>query len=983
MKLDNFLSNYLTFPKPGNKNTAELKLKQWLDLPSAVSDRKLNEFIAGSIQNKKLLSLLQSVFGNSPFLTQAIMKNKKFFSDICTNGFDNEFDKLIASVKNTDFIEISKSDLTKEVRHLKLKCSLLVALADITNHWSLEKVTNRLSDFAEAIVNLCINFILTEAGKNKQVKIQNPSNPSEGSGLVILAVGKLGSRELNYSSDIDLIILYDDIKKFHVGKSSVSQFFVNLAHDLSALLQNRTIDGYVFRTDLRLRPDPGATPPAISIASAKHYYETVGQNWERAAMIKARPIAGDMEAGKKFVQFLGQNYIWRKYLDFASIQDIHSIKRQIDSKVGKLPKNLEGYNVKLGHGGIREIEFFVQTQQLIWGGKQKELQIAHTCEALIALEKAGKIDKKTKNEMISAYEFYRQVEHRLQMIDDQQTHSLPENEEKLKELAIFLNFKNTKEFVDKLKETIFTVKGHYSHLFEQSPSLASEIPGITGSLVFTGIENDPETLNTLSRMGFSDPARISEIVRGWHHGRRNATKPKRVREILTELMPVLLKSFADSINPDSAFIKFDEFLTRLPGGVQFFSMCYSNTQILSLIAEIMGGYPFIADNLSRKPELLEYVLSGEFYDTLPDRNRLEKTLALLLKQATSLEEVLNLARVWAHERQFRVGVQLIKGKITCEEANTNLSNIADTVLTGIFDHVKKYFEKQNGKLAEGSYAVIAMGKLGGHELTFGSDIDFVFVYDNVDNGKGKKNKLSPSEYYTRLTHRYIHAINSLTEQGRLYEADTRLRPSGHGGPLVPSLEAFGNYYDKSAWSWELMALNRARVLRANEGVKKKLEKLIKEKLVQKRDKKKLLKNIIDMKDRVEKTHGSINMFNIKYVPGGLVDLEYIVHTLQLLHAHKNPQILASNTHEAIKKLAQRKIIKSHEGKILADATTLFHSVQSVLRLTGNDKPEIANMSEAMGKILAQATGSKNFAELKKNLEKSQKSVQKLFKYYIS
>jgi glutamate-ammonia-ligase adenylyltransferase len=870
----------------------------------------------------------------------------------------------------------------KEIRVTKLRCALLTAIADITQNWNLDTVTSNLSRFADRAVDICVSFLITSASKNQQIDLPNKASPQEGCGLVVLALGKLGSKELNYSSDIDLVIFYDEKNNNYRGRTPISQFYVNITHELSNLLQSRTVDGYVFRTDLRLRPDPGATAVAVSISAAMHYYETVGQNWERAAMIKSRFISGDREASDKLIIFLNK-YVWRKYLDFTSIEDIHSIKRQIDSKIGELPKNLYSYNIKLGHGGIREIEFFVQTQQLIWGGRETELQVSDTCKALKLLEEKKQISKKARNQMTESYRLYRHIEHRLQMVADMQTHSLPDSPEKMEEFAIFCGYENSNKLIKELTDAISKVKRHYSKLFEHSPALSSTDPGFGGSLIFTGTENHPETLKTLKRMGFKSPEVISETVRGWHHGRRRGTRTKKAREILTEIMPSLLKSFSQTINPDTAFAKFDEFLSKLPAGIQLFSLCHANPQILDLIADIMGGYPYLAGSLSRTPSLLEYVLTTEFYKKIPDEKILKEALEKRLSKIDDIEDMLNTCRIWANDRQFRVGVQMIKNKISANKACAHLSAIANVVLETLYEKIEKHFAEQHNPATGYDFAAIVMGKLGSYELTFGSDIDIVFVFRKNESIKKKETiDLSPNEYFARLGRRYIGSINSLTNEGKLYEVDTRLRPSGSDGPLVPSLESYSHYFDESAWSWELMALTRARVLFAPCDFKKKLEKIINEKLTKKQLEEKLKRKIDDIRQRVVKKHGTNNPFYIKHALGGLMDLEYIIQFLQLLHAYKKPQILTPKTSTSIHLLEKHKILSKKEAQILEESFLLYQNVQSVLRLMDSDKAQEKDMTDGMKKILAKTTNSKNFYELKKSLEKSQENVQKLYGKYL-
>jgi len=382
-----------------------------------------------------------------------------------------------------------------------------------------------LSRFADAAIGSAVRHLLRSAMAAGSFEPPDPDDPERDSGLIVLGLGKLGGGELNYSSDVDLILLYDASLTPLRDREGARDFFARLARGLVRILDERTGDGYVFRTDLRLRPDPRSTPLAMSVAAALTYYESVGQNWERAALIKARPVAGDRLAGSRFLLEL-QPFVWRRNLDFAAIADIHSIKRQIQAHRGGGRIAVEGHDIKIGRGGIREIEFFAQTQQLIWGGRQRELRTATTCGALQRLATAGHIANATAETLIEDYRFLRRVEHHLQMIDDQQTHRLPADAAGLAHLATFLGYDGADRFVSDLRHHLGSVEGHYAGLFEEAPSLAGP-----GNLVFTGTEDDPETLATLARLGFTDPERIAGMVRGWHHGRMRATRSQRAREI--------------------------------------------------------------------------------------------------------------------------------------------------------------------------------------------------------------------------------------------------------------------------------------------------------------------------------------------------------------------------------------------------------------------------------------------------------------------
>ncbi|HSR55629.1 MAG TPA: glutamine-synthetase adenylyltransferase, partial [Alphaproteobacteria bacterium] len=525
---------------------------------------------------------------------------------IVEDGPDEAFEAALAAIDDTGLGE----DLTRRLRIARRRAALAIAIADITGHWRLEQVTGALSRFADESVTAALRALLREAVRNGELEVTDPEAPDREAGLFILGLGKLGAHELNYSSDIDLIAFYDTRRLKYTGRQDPPRFYVRVVRDLVNMLESRTRDGYVFRTDLRLRPDPSSTPLAVSVMAAEAYYESTGQNWERAALIKARVIAGDHEAGRAFLKHL-EPFLWRKNLDFAAIEDIHSIKRQINAHRGGAEITVAGHNLKLGRGGIREIEFFAQTQQLIWGGRIPALRSRGTVETLKALAAEGQASEEAVNELIAAYTYLRRAEHRLQMIDDRQTHSLPEDSDDIAAFARFLGYEDRESFSKDLIAHLSCVEHHYAHLFEESAPLSGP-----GNLVFTGGEDDPDTLETLAGMGFNDGPAISERIRSWHRGRYRATRSARARELLTELVPALLDALAKTPNPDAAFRNFDTFLSNLPAGVQLFSLLLANPGVLTLAADIMGSGPKLAAHLAANPSLFDGVLTGDFYGPL-------------------------------------------------------------------------------------------------------------------------------------------------------------------------------------------------------------------------------------------------------------------------------------------------------------------------------------------------------------------------------
>ena len=918
-------------------------------LPCCASDARAQvgweRFIAATQGNEALqsfasalesspagLKLARVIFGNSPFLTACWLNDPQFTKALLEEGPNALRDQALAATRDWDRT-LDEPGLMRHLRVQKRRIALTTAIADLTGTWALLDVTQALSHFADAAVSAAASFQLMQLARRGKLNVADPADPERGSGLVILGMGKLGGYELNYSSDIDLIVLFDSERANTDHPMELQQSFVRLARGLVEMLDKRTADGYVFRTDLRLRPDPGSTPLAISTRAAEVYYESIGQNWERAAMIKARPIAGDKDAGFEFLAAL-KPFVWRKSLDFAAIQDIQSIKRQINAHKGGSQIKIKGHNVKLGRGGIREIEFYAQTQQLIWGGRERELRLIPTIDALNALVAGGHEDAENARTLIQAYKHLRQVEHRLQMVDDAQTHSLPEDDEGLKSIAAFLGYTTYDAFAADILGTLSKVEALYAALFEDEGSLSAEDGG---SLVFTGGESDPETLKTLSDMGYKNPTAVDAAVRGWHHARYRAMRSTRAREILTELMPRIISAMAGTAEPDAAFMRFDAFMSQLPAGVQIFSMFQSNPQMLDLIAEIMGSAPRMAAHLSRKAGVLDVVLTPSFLDALPSADEMAADLEHVLADAACLEDVLDLARRWAKDRKFQVGVQVLKGAIGERQSQRALTDTAETLLNALQPRVEDEFAIRHGRVPGGALSVVAFGKLGGAEKTPTSDMDLAFVYtcdDGAETSDGDK-PLAVSQYFARLCQRLINALSAPTAEGALYEVDMRLRPSGNAGPIASTLAAFRAYQENDAWTWEHMALTRARPVTGPGPLKAAIAAVIYDVLCCERDADKLVVDVADMRRRMDAERHTDVPWSIKNYRGGLVDVEFMSQYLQLRHAHAHPDILNANTHGALENLKRAEILDGATADDLIRALDLWQSLQGLLRLTIN------------------------------------------------
>lgn len=919
--------------------------------------------------------VLASAFGNSPYLCRLALRDRGSLREV----WDFSPGQLVQqAVQSASLVHeaVDESEAMAVLRRAKRRAALAIALADISGLWDIDNVTAALTRFADASVGGALRFLLRDAArKSERPPERDPYGLERETGLILLAMGKGGAFELNYSSDLDLVAFYDAERFPFRKRGDPRGAAVDIVRGLVRLLSEITADGYVFRVDLRLRPDAGATQIAISTEAAERYYEEMGQNWERAAFIKARGSAGDPVATEKLLKALGP-FVWRRSLDYAAIEDIHSIKRQIHAHAGHGEIAVAGHNIKLGRGGIREIEFFAQTQQLILGGRDRSLRERRTVDAIASLSARGLVSDRARAELTDAYHFLRRLEHRLQMIDDEQTHTLPKTDEELAHVASFCGFDEVGIFSEVLLGHLSRVQNHYAALFEKSPSLG----GDAGNLVFTGVEDDPETLRTIASMGFCDAKHVAHAVRGWHHGRIRATRSARARELLTKLVPALLEALAATANPDAAFAQFDRFLSRSPGGVQLFALLLANPHLLKLVSDIMGSAPRLAEHLARTPAMLDAVLDPGFLTERPTRAQLADLFAAELNRASDYEGLLDAARRFARDQLFRVGVQIIEGRTRPDAGGTASSELAEALIAGLLVHLEREIAGSAGEIEGGGFCVVAMGKLGGRELTTASDLDLIFVYDaprESETSNGAKPLAAPV-YYARLARRLIDALTVPTAEGTLYDVDMRLRPSGNKGPAAVSLESFARYHAGEAWTWEALALTRARVIAGPEHLRDAVGKVIRNALTRQRDGTELRHDARAMREKLAAQFPPTNNWDLKSAAGGLIDIEFCVQYLQLLHGWKSVGVLRQNTVAAIDRLSAHRLLSVSDAADLLRAAHLQLALLQVLRIAAAGAFDAKEASEGMKALLIRAGEAESFSALESRLTDVQSRARHVF-----
>ena len=983
-------------PAPGKRPLKSLdetalvrRIAGAVPLCSAAGRRRLAQWLAGNgrkaagralkslIEEHPLLaSLLGGIAEAAPYLWDLVEADPERLVRSLSGDPDDELGALLASARDAAAAAPGSAEVMRFLRRMKAEAALLIALADIGGVWPVARVTAALTAVAETALGAAVRRLLVEAAGCGQLVLPDPQNPEAGCGYVVLAMGKMGGHELNFSSDIDLIVFFDPHALTLAPNVEAMPFYVRLTRDLVKIMQQRTVDGYVFRVDLRLRPDPSSTQIAISTEAALDYYESRGQNWERAALIKARPSAGDVAAGEKLIRELSP-FVWRKYLDYAAVADVHAMKQQIHAYRGHGEIAVEGHNIKLGRGGIREIEFFVQTQQLIAGGRHAELRGRATVATLAALAADGWIDNTARDELTAAYDFLRRVEHRLQMMADEQTHTLPTEREALIEFAHFLGFEDRDDFAAVLLTHLRTVEKHYVRLFESAPALLAQQQNL---LFMTPPEREGETLDRLAEMGFRQPREVAAAVHRWRTPTYRALRGEQARQNLAELVPVIIDQFSRAENPDAAFTAFDRFLAGLRAGGRLLSLLRQNPELMGFIALILGAAPRLADILAQHPHVIDPLIDPSFFGALPEAKRLAADLARAFGESRGHEDVLDAIRLFGQERMFLIGARILSGSVSAEQAGGIFAELADVLIRALHRRVEEDFATMHGCVRGQETAILALGRLGAREMTANSDLDLIVVYDfdaEHPNSDGER-PLYGGQYFARLTQRLINALTVKTNYGVLYQVDMRLRPSGRSGPLATHIDSFIGYQEREAWTWEHMALTRARVVSGSPEFAARVEAAINDVLRRKRDARTIAADVIEMRAAIAKEKGDADPWDLKYAAGTLVDIEFIAQYLQLVHAAAMPDILDTSTVRMLEKAARAGVLAAADVAVLRPAVRLYHDLTQILRLClpGAFDPKAASAG-VLG-LLARAADLPDFPALQAYLVETQRQVRECF-----
>jgi [glutamine synthetase] adenylyltransferase / [glutamine synthetase]-adenylyl-L-tyrosine phosphorylase len=872
---------------------------------------------------------------NSPFLARLIEDHPSLVALLEKGDADGALTAALA-------LEADNSAATLRLRRQGV--ALITAIADLNGIWDLTRVTRILSDFADSALDIAIAAAIEERVPGAEPK-----------GFAVIALGKHGGRELNYSSDIDPIFLYDPETLPHREREDVADSAVRIGRRVIELLSARDENGYVFRVDMRLRPSPEVTPIAIPVEAAISYYESSALAWEQAAFIRSRVAAGDRALGEYFLKAI-QPFIWRRSLDFGQIANIRQMSGQIRDHYHQGQEIGPGYDLKRGRGGIRECEFFAQAHQLIHGGRDPALRVADTRAALALLAERGRISGHDAATLSEAYQLLRTIEHRLQMLDDRQTHSLPEDAVELDRAARLQGLKSGDELIALLQPVVTEVGEIYD-------GLAGEEGETERRLSDDGLPLEEQ----LEAMGYAEAASVAQRLARWRSGQLRAIRSSSAREAFEAVLPAIMEALAEAPDPETALARFDNMIEALPSAINFFRLLGARPGLLKLLADVLSYAPTLADALARRSELLDGLIDASALE-LPES--IEVLVAELDARIgdQDYERLLDTVRAFVGEKRFAFGVQLIEGRQDPLDVSRAYSQLAEVAVRRLTGATVAEFEDTHGKVPGGELVILALGRLGGQALTHASDLDLILLFTGETGVESDgRRPLGATQYFNRLAQRVVGALSVQTASGALYEVDTRLRPSGAQGMLCVSVESFAQYQREEAWTWEHMALTRARVVY---GPSAEVEAAIGEVLRRQRDPAKLRKDIVAMRAEMAEHKPPKGELDVKLCPGGLVDAEFCIHALQLEHR--------TGFHPQLRNAARELIDTGHLPPAFAGAQDLLARLLVMLRLVA---PDSAVPPEPGQMLVASALGFADWAELMAAVEAAKAEISAVWQGY--
>ena len=865
-------------------------------------------------------SALDRLTANAPFLARLAEINPDDVARFLAQGTDAALAKVAPPPVD--------DDIMRALRQWRGRMALLLALGDLSGEHDVATTTRLLSVFADQACDAALTAAFAERVPDEEAR-----------GLSVIALGKLGSHELNYSSDIDPILIFDPETLPRRSRDDPDEAAVRIARRMVEILSARTADGHVLRVDLRLRPHPEVTPIVLPESAAISYYESEALAWEQAAFIRSRASAGDRALGENFLSAI-QPFIWRRSLDFRQLKEIGAMSDRIRDHFSQGQAFGPGYDLKRGRGGIREIEFFAQVHQLIYGGRDPSLRVPATVDALAALAKAGRVDPDLAARLTGHYATLRRIEHRLQMIEDQQTHCLPTQAAALDAVARLDGHADGAALLAALEPVTNDVAACYDQLVVERATT-------------TGLPREENELaGALMAMGFEPPDAALRTIAEWRGGKLRALRSPAALDALETVLPELMKAIGAAADPQATLIRFDKLVGGLPSAINFFHLLAAQPELAKIATRILSLAPTLADALGARVELIEGLIDKRAFEAPATKNELMSEWASGLS-GLDYERLLDRVRDRVGERRFAYGVQLIAGATDPMMIACGYSELAEAALQVLADATVAEFVAAHGRIESSELVVIALGRLGGRALTHASDLDLIYLFtgDHLAESDGPR-PLGATTYYNRLAQRVTAAMSVPTAAGKLYDVDTRLRPQGAQGPLVVTLDSFERYQREEAWTWEHMALLRARPVYGSDHAKAEVHRIIDELLAAPRARDSVAKDAAEMRDKIAAHKPPQGLLDIKGGPGGLVDLEFAMQVTQLATGRcHDPNIGSALACLRIEGLAPAEVCEAHGllGRMLV-----------MLRLTA---PEGEPATPAARQLVASACGEPGWPQL--------------------
>ncbi|MBB3192307.1 bifunctional [glutamate--ammonia ligase]-adenylyl-L-tyrosine phosphorylase/[glutamate--ammonia-ligase] adenylyltransferase [Halomonas cerina] len=903
---------------------------------------------------------LARVLAISGFAAETLVRHPDWLLHLDASG---ELDEALAPEALRDGLDErleaaeDETDLQAAIRRFRQARMLGIVWRDLTrpagtDMWATAAAVSRLAE-------TCLEGALTWLETHLAPRWGHPAPCRDGreQRLVVLGMGKLGAGELNLSSDIDLIFAFPEKGETQGGRKSLDhqEYFTKLGQRLITALDAVTADGFAFRVDMRLRPLGDGGPLVGNFASLSSYYQDQGREWERYAMLKARPVAGDLEAGAELLASL-RPFVYRKYLDFGAIESLRELKAMINREVRR--RGMQG-NIKLGPGGIREVEFVVQAFQLIRGGRDTELQVTSLKVALERLPELGLLPAEVVDELLPDYVFLRDLEHVLQALEDHQTQTLPVDATDRERVALALDMEDWPAVIARLDEVRARVQRHFDAVIaepeedvEEASTGDGDGPGLEDwRELWRGEPDDTEIRERLEAAGFEEPGTAARRLKALRHSRQVQAMQRIGFERLETLMPLLLDAVVESAAPDTALERVLPLIEAVLRRTAYLALLRENPEALEHLMRLCSASPWIAEQLARHPILLDELLTPETLYTPADKTRLADELRQTLGRLPEDDEEAQLEalRVFKHAQVLHVAASDIVGTRHLMKVSDYLTYIAEVILEAVLGMAWKHLTRKHGfperreggrAGAEPAFLVVGYGKLGGIELGYGSDLDLVFLHDGATQGSTDGDRpIDNPVFFTRLGQRIIHLLTAVTPAGHLYEVDMRLRPSGNAGLLVSTLEAFADYQRHQAWTWEHQALVRARVVAGHPRLAERFDALRGEILGRERDPVALREEVVAMRRKMRDHLGGKSgedEFDLKHDPGGMVDIEFLCQYAVLAMSHETPELLAySDNMRLLETLEATGRLPAEQCQRLREAYLALRSAAHRSALTGD------------------------------------------------